>query len=588
MAHVIIPNNRPQTFASPGVSINHMWLFPRAMMKAGWSYKGSAAMGVKDTSSNPLSCSFGAPTATGQSGSAASIGPKTGYDVTITGLQGMVAPTLSNKAGSEGNYLVFSSAANAGNNTIMQITEVISTGSVKARPVLTASSAVASDANNGSIVWSEYDMVTTPYNQSFSGSQYWIVLRGCNTLRMVFSGNLTGSFQRGEKVTQASTGAEGEIFAITYDPSNYVGWACIFPRVAGTDPSGPHGWATGSALAGASSAATVVPTSMMEYVTEVVFASVDSIDNRRRGAVTSWLTCCALDGGTEQNQLPSTLMSSAGCTSTLHPGGGGTGNSFPSLGMGFLGIPGSSNHVWMTNSNTDQNNAFSFNTHMLITNAIPRANRSPDGTFTMLTTMPSIGPYTFGGWTFQHLDDTEEGDVWPFAFMSPTGEFSGVWESGGGAGGQTTTMRNVDQIWAMVGHSDNRNRSWGTWRARGLQTGGGTTDKWVGVWPARLYACSGFPGLWPYATNSADSEKVASAAVSTLVREHVVLVNTGVGTKVRKGRPRWFALMNGGQQCGDTYANRTWIQCRDSGVNDANYGSFIVGPWDGTTSPVIS
>lgn len=80
----------------------------------------------------------------GQTGAAASITTVSGGKATVTGLTGMTA-------GSVGRQLTISGAASGGNNGTFYIAEYVSATSVK----VTNGSAVASDASNGSITWTE-------------------------------------------------------------------------------------------------------------------------------------------------------------------------------------------------------------------------------------------------------------------------------------------------------------------------------------------------------------------------------------------------------------------------------------------------
>jgi hypothetical protein len=80
----------------------------------------------------------------GQTGSAANITTVGGGLATVTGLTGMSASSV-------GRFLTISGAASSGNNGTFLIAAFISSSSVQ----VANASAVASDANNGSISWSE-------------------------------------------------------------------------------------------------------------------------------------------------------------------------------------------------------------------------------------------------------------------------------------------------------------------------------------------------------------------------------------------------------------------------------------------------
>lgn len=85
------------------------------------------------------------PAISGQTGTAANITTVTSGIATVTGLTGM------SSTNSVGRFLTISGAASGGNNGTFLITAYISATSVS----ISNPSAVASDANNGSIVWTE-------------------------------------------------------------------------------------------------------------------------------------------------------------------------------------------------------------------------------------------------------------------------------------------------------------------------------------------------------------------------------------------------------------------------------------------------
>jgi hypothetical protein len=89
-----------------------------------------------------------------------------------------------------------------------------------------------------------------------------------------------------------------------------------------------------------------------------------------------------------------------------------------------------------------------------------------------------------------------------------------------------------------------------------------------------------------YQSYGQDPEKVAACAYPSLVREHPVIVSWYPAAKFRKGRPRWLAIIQG-NQASDTYGNRSWFQGRDTSPADyRNYQAIILGPWDGSTTPI--
>jgi len=116
----------------------------------------------------------------GQTGSAASITTVVSGVATVTGLTGMVT-------GSVGHDLEISGAASGANNGTFRIVEYVSATSVK----IANTSAVASDANNGSIVWTEYTVdrttITGTTFASLSPDVTYVTLTNASNVSQVFT-----------------------------------------------------------------------------------------------------------------------------------------------------------------------------------------------------------------------------------------------------------------------------------------------------------------------------------------------------------------------------------------------------------------
>lgn len=605
MAHVVYANYPPSTSVPGGHAANQWWMLTRALIKAGWRYMASGGDAAKDATRDPRNDKFaiGGWTSTGNNGTGATIGAKTGEDVLITGLTGMVSPSSanSNKGGSEGNFLVLSGCASAANNTVFQITEVVSATSVRARTVVNLNAAVASDANSGSITWTEYDPLQQVYTTTLSNNYKWICLRGASVLKMAFTASPTGTFLRGEKVTQGT--AEGELVGITWDPDTGSGWAVIMHRQTGSGGAA-RGWATASAVTGSSSSATFTPTGVTEYVEEVVFADGhQTAAIRAQGTLSAWMTMCALDGGTEEAMLPSTLAGAgglggaAGCTATVHPGGGGTGNAFPTIGMGFAGRPEqTSNGNYQHMSSYDSNGQPPGFAHISAANCIGRAGQSPDGNFWIIFGVPTVGPYCFPGLMHVRFDDTEEGDVWLWGAKAGGAMYHGAnfLTDSTSRYMPTVSVASGGDHWVPFSDYSDSNTApawsgWNTWRARGMVSGAS------GTYTSTVDRYLPTVGLLPYAhrvaqgmgSNTNDPDTVKAAATPTLVRDHPIAAAYWSGYKYRKGRARWLAYVNGSPQAGDTLAGKQWVCARDIGVNNPQYLAPILGPWDGTSTPLV-
>ena len=58
----------------------------------------------------------------------------------------------------------------------------------------------------------------------------WIVMSGPVTLKIPLSANPTGTLLRGEKITQATSAAEGELLGYVWSVADSSGWAVVLPR----------------------------------------------------------------------------------------------------------------------------------------------------------------------------------------------------------------------------------------------------------------------------------------------------------------------------------------------------------------------
>lgn len=81
----------------------------------------------------------------------------------------------------------------------------------------------------------------------------WIVFSGPQTLKIPLNAAPTGVPFRGEKITQATTSAEGELLGFVWDTVSAGGWMAIMPRTGSFDNS--------HVITGSSSGATLTPLS---------------------------------------------------------------------------------------------------------------------------------------------------------------------------------------------------------------------------------------------------------------------------------------------------------------------------------------
>ena len=172
------------------------------------------------------------------------------------------------------------------------------------------------------------------YPTGLSSVAAWWCASGPNVIKITVSVAATGTFIRGEPVTQASSGATGEMVGYVFDTTN-AGWAIIMPRTGTFDAT--------HVITGGVSGATVTSAGVKTYTQEVVFCKDTSVAN---GNI-YWIMA---DASAESTALFSTRASVSAVTATVAPGQGGTSNTFPTQAICVLGQGGvtSGPSVWAT------------------------------------------------------------------------------------------------------------------------------------------------------------------------------------------------------------------------------------------------
>lgn len=547
MAHVYILNRTP---TSSNHAFSMVWALSRAMKKAGWKYLASSDGSTKEASAtpNPFDDKWGpGGIVPGQTGAAANITTKALDDLTITGLTGMTTDSV-------GNFLTFTGAASGGNNATVQIVRFVSANSV----VVRNASGVASDANNGSISWTERNPLLDTY-PAFDATAAWWVAQGPTTIQIPINVQPVG-FIRGEKVTQATTLAEGELLGVVWNTSS-TSYLIILPRVGTFNGS--------DLITGAISSTTSTPSgSVVTFVEEVVFAK-SSAD-----ILNGWIFSQRINTTTENAQRFSVIAQSS-ATGGIAPGNSTAGNAFPTIAFAVRGTPNGSASNWLNRvTNTSTGEMGIGRGHLVAANAIGNPGVSPDGTFWWAQAMPGQSSFDMGGFAHMRMDDTEVGDVDPF-----------VWIASNNGGTRTAApVNSAPSLWSAQSASgalwSSSSTAFPCWRRRGY---GGSGDTFL----ANCYMAyiGGTAGNLALMTNSSDPDKVASHTGNVFVREPLWIINTTVTTKTRKGTCRWFHMIPTGATL-TTWENKTWVAV-STGFS-TTYATLLLGPWDGTTDPVYA
>lgn len=487
----------------------------------------------------------------------------------ITGLTGMSlvnTTPVTGSRGSQGNRLIIIGAATGANNGAFLITRIISATSVEIE-----NSAAASDANNGSIIWAESNPMEQVYPSATLGSAtagQWINLQGPSTLKIPLNTNTpTGTFFKGENITQTTTGATGEVIGVVVDTSGGLGYLVVQPRLNGTG-GGVRGWSTGNVITGGLSGATVTQSgTAIEFVRELVIW---------RGTTTllgGHVFAQCVDASAESASRFSVLATNAAVTNVLAPGGP-TG-TFPTLGSFVILGQGGSNAATTgpTNWQAALQSATYGVTQVAAANCIGASGVSEDGSFTIAygqgsSTTP--GAYTLWGWHF--CENSEDGDVDPYVVLSPI-------NSGAYASSRTNISNGLNIGGNDFGHASVLNTSsthYRGWRRRGMASADSFQE-----FSGFTLGANNSTSVFGLVTGNPDRLAcVINTTVPVLVREQVWIISTQVSSKMRKGTLRWIFSVQSAVT-GALYGNGLYFAI---GTNSGS-GPLIVGPWNGVPAP---
>jgi hypothetical protein len=388
------------------------------------------------------------------------------------------------------------------------------------------------------------------YPSALDSVAAWWMAQGPTIHKVPVSTNSTGTFQKGEKITQATSGAEGEILGFMYDSVTPANSFLTIQTRTGT-------FNGTNVITGANSGATITPSATpVAFICEVVFwKSTDTTNgtvyyNRVNTAVDTSL---------------GSLKSATGCTSTVAPGGGGTGNSFPSTAATIRGTGGSASHGLWLHTTTLGSPKF----QIAATDIVGTSSYSPDGTFWIVCGCPSVSATACTGFGFFRLDDTEDGDLDPF-----------VWDYQGSTSWSRTANTGTSNADVWSNTSTRYSSSvfyFNGWRKRGFASG----DAWQNYSSALLYFAQ--TGGNVLIDTFATVETVASTTLATppKVREPVWVATRAVSTKQRKGTVRWAFFTPTGTAY-DVWDSKTLFQVQTA---SSTFVGYMLGPWDGSSTP---
>lgn len=392
----------------------------------------------------------------------------------------------------------------------------------------------------------------------------WWVASGPQTLKIPITTAPTGTPLRGETITQATSSAEGELVGYVFDTGLSSGWMVVMPRVGTFNNS--------NVITGSTSGATFTPNgTIITYTREVCFSKSAS------STVNGNIYYICADASGESSSLFSTLATSAGCTTTVHPAGGGTGNAFPSIAICIRGTGGST-----SGSDTLLGGVSTFtagqNSQIVAANATPATGVSADGTFYLVCTGNTVNTIT--GFMFCRLDDTEPGDVDPFIWIQTQGS---VWSSWS----RTSSTSYGSNQYTFSGNISNGLFAVNYPYMSGYQARGVSGGRDVAAPYSISAGYSAYGNTITLLSNGPGTYKTLSHPNTTttpIVREPALVFSPGLtsGTARHiKGRCRWLSVCSIGSVY-DTLDSKTWMFVTTTASNNA---ALAIGPYDGTTNP---
>lgn len=421
--------------------------------------------------------------------------------------------------------------------------------------------------NNNDSWGSNSDPATDTY-PAFNAAAPWIVLRGPSTVKALMTSAPTGTPIRGEIVTQETSGATGELLGYVFDTGTSSGWAVIMPRTGTFD--GTHN------ITGNSSSCIFTISSVKLFYREVMIAKNSA--NTTGGTI---YYICA-DSSGESAQLFSTLAGAAGCTATVFPGGGGTGNSFPTAGIVARGVSGATTHANLLYDTT----GFNTNAQLMCANATADVSTTADGSFWCVVANTAItdAQSVFG---FCRVDDQEPGDIDPYMWIYSTTTTQSAYT------GSTTMSSALSEKYFVFTTFCSNSTSNLSFFGNMSRDGYSTRDKSIYYLPTfvqnPLTGTSGTTLQYPTNWISAANYRLTNSPSSTppLIRIHPIMayVKSSANEVFVKGRLRWLAVTSIGNKL-DTMDTKSWL-CIEARATTGN-PAVMIGPYDGSTTPTSS
>lgn len=498
---------------------------------------------------------------------------------------------------------------------------------------------------NGADAWgSNIDPASDVYpNLTFDAHVPWIVMSGPMTLKVPITAAGSGTFLRGEKITQAGSGVEGECFGYVFDTVSNTGWMVVGDRtgcgITASTNAYTNAWTSSGVITGASSGATLTPSATpILYAREVMF-SKSSTGSVQLGSI--FYVCADVIG--ENSSLFSVMSGTTVATATISPGtlavtiaSGSNGlslpqatintSTFPSAfptGGGTIYVTTSAGVQAVTYTGTSGSNSFtgcSGGSGLMTTggsvSSFPLAALclcGAGGSTTGASFFQGSGTNVFGKAqicavnTIPVSGTTADGSFWGAVAGTAT---TNTWFVLGFFRIDDSEPGDVDPfVWYLPDNIGNasfsRTNAASTFSlpvsatSMGVQGSGGC-NAWKGYVNRVMstsptcsyfncgYTAAGYGSPTPAAViNQSSTMQVQNYPGSTLpiTRELFMLITDLTFHKMNKGRPRWMSIFPVGAGT-DTQDGKVWFTVL--GQSGLTNPAFAVGPWDGTTTPLNS
>ena len=481
---------------------------------------------------------------------------------------------------------------------------------------------------------------TYPPNSLRDTTAGWIVMSGPQTVKIPLSAAPTGIFLRGEFVTQATSTATGQLLGYVWDAVGSSGYAVIMPHTgtfnnsnivtgslsaatftptgtvvvykreivfakqAASTVNGQIFYICADAAAEAAQLFSAIAATATTTVAIAPGALGTTVNGGTLGLSTTPITVTVATAGTTGFPASGTFTVNipgapvtvtytgiggsttfTGCTIASGTATMATGYSvsnFPLKGVCVRGTTTLQTTAaaasWLNHNTTGF--VATNNGQIACVNATPSAGVTADGSFYVVASNIAVEAGLVSGFMFTALDDTEPGDVDPYAFVHPLAETLATWtnQSSTSTSNSTFIVRNNFDNATKAGFIGYAARGCPV-VARDLPT----------IWGGSLYGTTLVTGYTSVVGNQIVTRVLNHPATTppVVIMEPFLLHNASLAAQLAprqvKGKTRWMRITGRGNTY-DTYENKTWLAV--AYMYTSNQMAIVFGPYDGVTIPL--